>query len=97
MFTGALLLVVLAGFVYLSPLSYGTPGLEPDAVNRRRILSSWTLHFVSPLCSRSTRLIIFGRPSDVSSRSLTEKGEHRSKNFAQLHRIDKIAQVYIMH
>jgi len=32
-------------FVFLSPLSYGTPGLTGDEVNRRRVLSSWTLHF----------------------------------------------------
>ncbi|GAA5917760.1 hypothetical protein JCM5296_000949 [Sporobolomyces johnsonii] len=36
---------LLANFVFLAPLTYGEPGLTPEEVNRRRILSSWTLHF----------------------------------------------------
>lgn len=36
-------------FAFFAPLTYGTPGLEPDEVNRRRWLSSWTL--VSSLLS----------------------------------------------
>ncbi|GAA5867682.1 hypothetical protein JCM1840_006656 [Sporobolomyces johnsonii] len=36
---------LLANFVFLAPLTYGAPGLTPEEVNRRRILSSWTLHF----------------------------------------------------
>lgn len=32
-----------AGYYFLAPLTYGTPGLDPDAVNRRRIMSTWTL------------------------------------------------------
>ena len=37
------ILLQLAAFGFLSPLTYGTPGLEPEEVNRRRLLSSWTL------------------------------------------------------
>ncbi|KAF8584026.1 glycosyltransferase family 39 protein [Ramaria rubella] len=37
--------IFIAVFVFLSPLTYGTPGLDGDQVNRRRLLSSWTLHF----------------------------------------------------
>lgn len=33
--------------VYISPLTYGTPGLDGEAVNNRRILSTWTLHFAA--------------------------------------------------
>ncbi|CAH7674855.1 family 39 glycosyltransferase [Phakopsora pachyrhizi] len=39
------IVVLIACFKFLSPLSYGTPGLNPEQVNRRRILSTWTLHF----------------------------------------------------
>ncbi|KAL7415547.1 dolichyl-phosphate-mannose-protein mannosyltransferase [Mrakia frigida] len=42
---GALSLAVVGTFVFLSPLTYGKPGLEGDEVNRRRLLDSWTLHF----------------------------------------------------
>ena len=34
---------LIAGFVFIAPLTYGTPGLDPDQVNRRRLLSTWTL------------------------------------------------------
>ncbi|GAA5966268.1 hypothetical protein JCM3765_002580 [Sporobolomyces pararoseus] len=37
--------LLLANFEFLKPLTYGTPGLTPDQVNHRRILSSWTLHY----------------------------------------------------
>lgn len=37
--------VLYLSFNFLAPLTYGTPGLEPDQVERRRLLSSWTLHF----------------------------------------------------
>ncbi|KAM0787551.1 hypothetical protein ACM66B_003621 [Microbotryomycetes sp. NB124-2] len=33
------------GYWFLSPLTYGYPGLEPDEVNKRRVLSTWTLHY----------------------------------------------------
>ncbi|KAH8833013.1 glycosyltransferase family 39 protein [Flagelloscypha sp. PMI_526] len=32
-------------YAYISPLTYGTPGLDGEQVNARRLLSSWTLHF----------------------------------------------------
>ena len=57
---------LIAMFVYMAPLTYGTPGwvvlttmsvatvvhsrchrLDGDAVNRHRLLSSWTLHFAA--------------------------------------------------
>lgn len=34
---------LLAGYAFLAPLTYGFPGLDPDQVNRRRLLSTWTL------------------------------------------------------
>ncbi|KAH9461765.1 hypothetical protein Pst134EB_005686 [Puccinia striiformis f. sp. tritici] len=42
---GITILFLFAGFNFIAPLTYGTPGLEADQVNRRRLLSSWTLHF----------------------------------------------------
>jgi dolichyl-phosphate-mannose-protein mannosyltransferase len=36
---------VIGGFVFTAPLTYGSPGLSVEAVGRRRILDSWTLHF----------------------------------------------------
>jgi len=33
--------------IFISPLTYGTPGLDGEAVNRRRILNTWTLHFAA--------------------------------------------------
>lgn len=47
---GAVVGMLCGAYYYLSPLTYGTPGLDPDQVNRRRILSSWTL--VSSFLSR---------------------------------------------
>jgi dolichyl-phosphate-mannose-protein mannosyltransferase len=55
-------IVLFIAFVYIAPLTYGTPGyvlsilserilmyhdfrLDGDAVNSKRLLSSWTLHF----------------------------------------------------
>ncbi|KAH9167385.1 glycosyltransferase family 39 protein [Lactarius sanguifluus] len=38
-------LVLFGAFVYMAPLTYGTPGLDGDGVNSKRLLSSWTLHF----------------------------------------------------
>lgn len=48
MITSVVIIIValLGSFYFLTPLTYGTPGLDPDQVNRRRILSTWTL--VSP-------------------------------------------------
>jgi len=42
-----LLTVLVTSFFFFAPLTYGTPGLSGDEVNRRRIISSWTLHFQS--------------------------------------------------
>ncbi|GAA5825596.1 hypothetical protein JCM11251_000303 [Rhodosporidiobolus azoricus] len=39
------MVALLFGFNFLRPLTYGTPGLSADEVGRRRILSSWTLHY----------------------------------------------------
>lgn len=38
-------LALFAAFVFIAPLTYGTPGLDGDAVNSKRLLQSWTLHF----------------------------------------------------
>ncbi|KIY49959.1 glycosyltransferase family 39 protein [Fistulina hepatica ATCC 64428] len=40
-------LFMLAMYVFLAPLTYGTPGLTGEEVNARRLLSSWTLHFAA--------------------------------------------------
>ncbi|PLW41338.1 hypothetical protein PCASD_08900 [Puccinia coronata f. sp. avenae] len=42
---GVSIMVLYASFSFISPLTYGTPGLEPHQVSRRRLLSTWTLHF----------------------------------------------------
>jgi len=42
---GVLFLFLVSTFLFFAPLTYGTPGLEPEGVNRRRLLSTWTLHF----------------------------------------------------
>ncbi|KAF9530402.1 glycosyltransferase family 39 protein [Crepidotus variabilis] len=34
-------------FVFLAPLTYGTPGLTGEQVNSKRLLSTWTLHFAA--------------------------------------------------
>lgn len=38
-------LALVACFWWLSPLTYGTPGLTTAEIHARRLLSSWTLHF----------------------------------------------------
>ncbi|KAG8889578.1 hypothetical protein FRB98_003640 [Tulasnella sp. 332] len=38
-------LLLLGVYLYIAPLTYGAPSLDGDQVNRRRLLSSWTLHF----------------------------------------------------
>ena len=40
-FVGALIIM----FWWLSPLTYGTPGLTSEEVNQRKLLSTWSLHF----------------------------------------------------
>jgi len=42
---GVIIFLQILGFLFIAPLTYGVPGLDPAAVNRRRILSSWTLHY----------------------------------------------------
>lgn len=43
---GAVVLVLLiAMFHFTSPLTYGYPGLDVQGVLRRKLLSTWTLHF----------------------------------------------------
>ncbi|SCV67439.1 BQ2448_5050 [Microbotryum intermedium] len=37
--------LLVVGYVWFAPLTYGLPGLEPEQVNRRRWLSTWTLHY----------------------------------------------------
>ncbi|TFK29641.1 O-mannosyltransferase [Coprinopsis marcescibilis] len=40
-------IVLFLMFVFLAPLTYGTPGLTGEQVNSKRLLSSWTLHFAA--------------------------------------------------
>lgn len=40
---GTIIVLLVAGYMLLAPLTYGYPGLEPEQVNRRRLLSTWTL------------------------------------------------------
>ncbi|KAI0708841.1 O-mannosyltransferase [Cerioporus squamosus] len=44
---GVFSLIMFIMFVYMAPLTYGTPGLDGQSVNRHRLLSSWTLHFAA--------------------------------------------------
>ncbi|KAI9456914.1 glycosyltransferase family 39 protein [Boletus coccyginus] len=44
---GVFAVVMFAMFVYVAPLTYGTPGLDGESVNSKRLLSSWTLHFAA--------------------------------------------------
>lgn len=59
-----LLFLVIISFHFLAPLTYGQPGLEPEEVNRRRVLSSWTL--VRSVSAASPRL------ADYSNAALRE-------------------------
>ncbi|KAF7982557.1 hypothetical protein HWV62_27538 [Athelia sp. TMB] len=34
-------------YLYMGALTYGTPGLDGESVNAKRLLSSWTLHFAA--------------------------------------------------
>ncbi|KIL69243.1 glycosyltransferase family 39 protein [Amanita muscaria Koide BX008] len=40
-------LVMFSMFIFLAPLTYGTPGLTGHEVNARRLMSTWTLHFAA--------------------------------------------------
>ncbi|KAI5999336.1 glycosyltransferase family 39 protein [Pisolithus orientalis] len=44
---GVFAVIMFAVFVFMAPLTFGTPGLDGDAVNSKRLLSSWTLHFAA--------------------------------------------------
>ncbi|KAF5383513.1 hypothetical protein D9615_003615 [Tricholomella constricta] len=49
---GPVILVVFgiflfAMFVFMAPLTYGTPGLDGTQVNSKRLLTTWTLHFAA--------------------------------------------------
>ncbi|KAJ9110674.1 hypothetical protein QFC19_001503 [Naganishia cerealis] len=43
--TAVLIAIVVAMWYFLSPFTYGFPGLTGEEVNRRKLLSSWSLHF----------------------------------------------------
>ncbi|KAH7926032.1 glycosyltransferase family 39 protein [Leucogyrophana mollusca] len=44
---GIFSVVMFAMFIYIAPLTFGTPGLDGETVNAKRLLSSWTLHFAA--------------------------------------------------
>ncbi|KIJ65592.1 glycosyltransferase family 39 protein [Hydnomerulius pinastri MD-312] len=44
---GIFAVLMFAMFAYITPLTYGTPGLDGESVNAKRLLSSWTLHFAA--------------------------------------------------
>ncbi|KAH9940907.1 glycosyltransferase family 39 protein [Epithele typhae] len=44
---GLFTVILFIMFIYMAPLTYGTPGLDGQSVNAHRLLSSWTLHFAA--------------------------------------------------
>lgn len=40
-------ILLFAMFVFMAPLTYGTPGLDGNQVNSKRLLTTWTLHFAA--------------------------------------------------
>ncbi|GJE91205.1 glycosyltransferase family 39 protein [Phanerochaete sordida] len=44
---GVFALLMFGLYIYISPLTYGTPGLTGEQVNARRLLNTWTLHFAA--------------------------------------------------
>ncbi|KAG6813150.1 hypothetical protein H0H92_013556 [Tricholoma furcatifolium] len=40
-------ILLFAMFLFMAPLTYGTPGLDGETVNSKRLLSTWTLHFAA--------------------------------------------------
>ncbi|KAG8809776.1 hypothetical protein FRC17_003259 [Serendipita sp. 399] len=48
---GIYMIPYLAMFLFMAPLTYGTPGLDGDQVNRRLLLSTWTLHYAGKATS----------------------------------------------
>lgn len=41
------LAMLIGMFIFMSPMTYGTPGLTGEQINMRRFLSSWTYHFMA--------------------------------------------------
>ena len=60
------LLVLIGVFLWIAPLTYGTPGLDGINVNRRRIMSSWTLHFQAKEHEAATEELVSEGPSFVN-------------------------------
>ncbi|KAG6909028.1 hypothetical protein DXG01_002302 [Tephrocybe rancida] len=46
-------LAMFGMFVFMAPLTYGTPGLDGDTVNNKRLLTTWTLHFAAKKTAES--------------------------------------------
>ncbi|KZV63563.1 glycosyltransferase family 39 protein [Peniophora sp. CONT] len=46
-FVAVYALAMLGMYMYIAPLTYGTPGLDGETVNSKRLLSTWTLHFAA--------------------------------------------------
>lgn len=44
---GVFTFILFLMFLYMTPLTYGTPGLDGETINAKRLLSSWTLHFAA--------------------------------------------------
>ncbi|KAG6845492.1 hypothetical protein H0H87_008389 [Tephrocybe sp. NHM501043] len=45
--------ILFAVYVFMAPLTYGTPGLDGDTVNSKRLLTTWTLHFAAKKIAES--------------------------------------------
>lgn len=46
-FVGLFVALQVALFIFMAPLTYGTPAMEGEAVNARMLRKSWTLHFAA--------------------------------------------------
>ena len=42
----AIIAVIVAGFVHFAPVTYGLPGLDVDAANKRKWLDTWDMHYL---------------------------------------------------
>ena len=40
-----LIFISFGVYLYFSPLTYGTPGIDPSGIHKRRWLDTWDLHF----------------------------------------------------
>lgn len=40
-----LIFISFGVYIYFTPLTYGTPGLDPSGIHSRRWLDTWDLHF----------------------------------------------------